>query len=104
MNFRMTAVLAMAFLLPGCSTPAPEPVAQVPPPAFSRELPLEEPAKPVFRACQLGKSCMAMDARPFEMCLVGGKQTRCIDKAKPLETQVPATPDDTGVVETAARE
>jgi hypothetical protein len=33
-----------------------------------------------FKACKLGQSCMAMDERPFELCLVG--TTRCTDKIK----------------------
>lgn len=31
-----------------------------------------------FKACKLGQSCMAMDERPFELCLVSSK--RCADK------------------------
>lgn len=33
-----------------------------------------------FKACKLGQSCMAMDERPFELCLVSSK--RCADKIK----------------------
>lgn len=48
------------------------------PTEFSRPLPLEpKQLSPGF--CQLGTSCMAMDARPFEPCLLSTKH--CSDKA-----------------------
>ena len=34
-----------------------------------------------FSACQLGTSCLALDPRPFELCLVGGN--KCADKLEP---------------------
>lgn len=75
---------ALAALL-SCSTPqfvtpvaaAPTPV---PPPEFSFSLPLEEPVPegpPTF--CKLGTTCLAMDPRPFEPCLLSTKS--CRDKA-----------------------
>ena len=75
---------ALAALL-GCSTPQPvEPVAadptSVPPPEISFDLPLEEPvpeSPPTF--CKLGTTCLAMDPRPFEACLLSTKD--CRDKA-----------------------
>jgi hypothetical protein len=43
------------------------------------------------RVCQLGTSCMALDSRPFEMCLLGtGK--RCSDKIRePLLVENPGS-------------
>ena len=34
-----------------------------------------------FSACQLGTSCLALDPRPFEVCLVGSN--KCADKLEP---------------------
>ena len=74
---------ALAALL-GCSTPQPAPVADastpVPPPEISFSLPLEVPgpdSPPTF--CKLGTTCLAMDPRPFEPCLLSTKD--CRDKA-----------------------
>ena len=75
---------ALAAML-GCSTS--QPVASmvdvplvVPPPEFSYELPLEPPTEePGFKACKLGTSCIAMDPRPFEPCLLDTKE--CTEKA-----------------------
>jgi len=52
--------------------------ASVPPPEISIELPLEtesQPKYPAAQACLLSstKSCMELDSRPFEACLVTGK-------------------------------
>jgi hypothetical protein len=72
-------------LLLGCSTPVAPPAAppppapfvqQVPPPEFQRDLPLESPSG---HFCQLGRSCLALDPRPFEVCLVSGARD-CRDK------------------------
>ena len=98
----MNKILAAAFVpmlgLLGCSTPPPEPVLEVlspPPPEVSVDLPLEEPV--VGYACQLGKSCLELDPRPFEACLVGTKH--CVDKAtESVEVQGPRKPNDSGVV------
>jgi hypothetical protein len=90
---RFVHALPLALLL-GCSTaphPAPSPilvVQQVPPPEFQRDLPLEQPRG---HFCQLGTSCMELDPRPFEACLVGGT-TRCADKVtEPLLVEEPST-------------
>jgi hypothetical protein len=89
----------MPLILLGCSTPTsvPEPpafgVQQVPPPEFSRDLPLEprrgyDDHGAAF--CHLGTSCIAMDPRPFEPCLVEGTK-RCVDKAtEPLLVAEPS--------------
>lgn len=85
---RIAIALPLALLL-GCSTPpnpSPAPgstsfvfaIEQIPPPEFQQDLPLEQ-AQGNF--CQLGRSCMAMDPRPFEACLVGGAK-RCADKIR----------------------
>ena len=84
---RIVFALPVTWLL-ACSTPpdtAPVPpvfrVQQVPPPDFERDLPLEQPPlNPEGRVCQLGKSCLALDPRPFEACLVSAAK-RCVDKA-----------------------
>ena len=70
-------ITALLIALTGCSTPPPGIAADLPPPTFSRDLPLEPP--PVSRVCKLGTSCLAMDPRPFEACLVGTRL--CVDKA-----------------------
>jgi hypothetical protein len=86
-----TKVSLLAFVcLAGC-TQMPPPAAVVAPeppplspPGFFFQAP--EPAEPPFaRLCQLGTSCMAMDSRPFEVCLVGMGARSCGDKlAEPL--------------------
>ena len=79
-------IAALAAML-GCSTsqpvvPAPE-VFNVPPPEISIELPLESPdPAPVPRLCKLGSSCLAMDPRPFEPCLLSTRD--CRDKLPDL--------------------
>ena len=99
---RFVQALPIALLL-GCSTPSTPPsavpppvfvVQRVPPPDFQRDLPLEIPRS---HFCQLGKSCMDLDPRPFEACLVGGAK-RCADKVtepllaegEPVEVYPPA--------------
>lgn len=87
MNFKTTAFVsasALAALL-GCSTPQPASVSAtppegvaVPPPEVSIDLPLEPPAETFARACQLGTTCLEMDPRPFEPCLLS--TTHCRDK------------------------
>ena len=91
---RMTAAAALPLiLLLGCSTPPIAELAPAPPPAYSIDLPLETDL-PKGRVCQLGNSCMAMDSRPFEACLVGSRH--CIDKMKPLVVQTPRPEVDPG--------
>lgn len=98
MNAKVFAALlfvATATLL-GCSTPAPEQVVDIPPPEVQIDLPLERspPSEMVVgRACQLGTSCLDLDPRPFEACLVGTKH--CVDKAlEPVTVQTPRVPHD----------
>lgn len=97
-----TAAFTAAFILLGCSTPAPEQIGQIPAPEISIDLPLEapppKPDEPLARVCKLGASCMDLDPRPFEACLVGTK--RCVDKAVPMLAQTPEAPSDSGTVET----
>ena len=89
------SLLAITSLLGlgSCSTPSPQVVESVPPPDFQMPLPLEpftqrDPDEPPpesniagGKLCQLGTSCLAMDPRPFEVCLLG-TQKRCSDKAR----------------------
>jgi hypothetical protein len=84
-----TAVVAMS----GCGTsqpvsPATE-VLNVPPPEISIDLPLEPPdTGPAPKLCQLGSSCLAMDPRPFEPCLLSTRE--CRDKLpKPVPVVEP---------------
>ena len=83
-------VAALAALL-GCSTPQPATpaAATVPPPEASYDLPLEQPGPTQLPAlCKLGTSCLAMDPRPFEPCLLSTK--KCRDKAaEPIEVGQP---------------
>jgi hypothetical protein len=80
----VVGVAAITALL-ACSTPqsvAPDAAAPtaVPPPEISFDLPLEVPEPenpPTF--CKLGTTCLAMDPRPFEPCLLSAKD--CRDKA-----------------------
>jgi hypothetical protein len=72
---------AMVTAMLGCSTsqpvsPTPE-LLSVPPPELSFELPLEPPdSQAVPRLCKLGSSCLAMDPRPFEPCLLSTRECR----------------------------
>jgi hypothetical protein len=120
-----TAILIIALSLLGCSTPQPEPesvevaptpVAQLTPlpnvqalppgtPRFESrqfELPLEPDDITKGRLCQLGTSCLALDSRPFEPCLVGTKH--CSDKVRePIDVRGPVVPDN-GVQEVSTHE
>ena len=94
---------ALAALL-GCSTPQPAPVADdstpVPPPEISFSLPLEVPgpeSPPTF--CKLGTTCLAMDPRPFEPCLLSTKA--CRDKAtEPLMVGEPQSIAPPSIIKT----
>ena len=102
MNKRLTAVFVPMLGLLGCSTPPPEPAlvaVEPPPPEVSVELPLEPPA--VGHICKLGESCLELDPRPFEACLVGTKH--CVDKAvEPLLVDGPKARDQKpGVISTS---
>jgi len=61
-------------------------LVSAPPPEVEFALPLEEPIpvlpEPPARICQLGTSCLTMDPRPFEPCLLTTKH--CKDKATPM--------------------
>jgi hypothetical protein len=89
--------LAAALLLLGCSTsqppmtPAPEVIASAAPlPA-----PVPEIKPQMAKACQLGTSCLTLDPRPFELCLVAAGK-RCVDKAtEPLLVTEPQPPSST---------
>lgn len=84
MNIRALASFigasALAAML-ACSTAqpissAPE-VLDIPPPDASYDLPLEPPdTGPAPRFCKLGTSCLAMDPRPFEPCLLSTPECR----------------------------
>jgi hypothetical protein len=79
------SILLSAMGMLACSTPPSSP-----PPAAAPEFPalvsgIEIRPAPEYRsevqgftACQLGAKCMALDPRPFEMCLLSGN--RCSDK------------------------
>ena len=72
MKASLNGLLAMASVcLLGCSTSPPAPVPIVEPLTF--ELPLEPVPQQdplAGRVCQLGTSCLELDPRPFEMCLL----------------------------------
>ncbi|HWN48108.1 MAG TPA: hypothetical protein VNM71_12165 [Steroidobacteraceae bacterium] len=89
MNTRITiAIAALAGLL-GCSTPETAQTTQsvTPLPPLPDLAPGDELMRP--QVCKLGTSCLAMDPRPFEPCLLSTKH--CSDKAaEPL--LVAATP------------
>ena len=98
----LLATLAAVTLL-SCSTPSLQVIDSVPPPDVDRPLPLEpyahrspnEPPPPDSnlaggKLCQLGTSCLTMDPRPFEVCLLG-TQKRCSEKVRePLLVENPA--------------
>jgi hypothetical protein len=95
---------ALAAML-GCSTSQPvSPVAmdliEPPPPEISIDLPLEPPdtgSGP--KLCKLGTSCLAMDPRPFEPCLLSTKE--CRDKAaEPLLVDEPEPGDPPAIIKT----
>ena len=95
-SIALVGAAAMAVLL-GCSNPKPmAPVAASPAaPAFTDleifEMPNMAPWPEVSgRVCQLGTSCLSMDPRPFEFCLLSTKD--CRDKAtEPLLVGQPLT-------------
>jgi hypothetical protein len=105
------ATLVLAFTFWGCSTPQPSDTrhaaanvqASTPVPAHPELLaqiaklqpdlapPSDEGLPEVLKGkpCQLGTSCLAMDPRPFEICLLGTNK-RCSDKARePLQVGNP---------------
>ena len=100
---KLASVAALVLGSLGCSTQQPtvEPALEIPPPEFARDLPLDPPQKLAGGVCQLGASCLEMDERPFEPCLVGTKH--CVDKAvQPIPAQGPEA-GDPGPVEPRGR-
>ncbi|HUQ12494.1 MAG TPA: hypothetical protein VM146_19465 [Steroidobacteraceae bacterium] len=103
MNTKLSATFALTALgLLSCSTsPRPAavatPVAQtgpLPPMVIQKDLPLE-PRLAMGRICKLGTSCLEMDSRPFEVCLVGAAK-HCVDKGVeiiPAQGQESAAPE-----------
>ena len=108
----IAVIVTLAGML-GCSTPQPMEPKQAavtvqtvePSPPHLAQLaqvaqihPYLEPPSPkdlpeVFKGkpCQLGKSCLAMDPRPFEICLLGSNK-RCGDKmAEMMQVENPDT-------------
>jgi hypothetical protein len=88
MNKIALAIAALTSVL-GCSTPHPAQTTQpapIPPllsdlaPGYElHEAPLVPEAQIPPQICKLGTSCLAMDPRPFEPCLLSTKH--CSDKA-----------------------
>jgi hypothetical protein len=71
----------VALVLSGCSTSTPPPrivtIIHPLPPDF-RHIPRPDDVT-AGKVCQLGSSCLELDPRPFEMCLLASTQ-RCGDK------------------------
>jgi hypothetical protein len=97
------SLLATSLCLLSCSTPQPQEEmarVEVPPPEIQRDLPLEQP--PQGRVCKLGTSCLDLDPRPFEICLVSAKH--CVDKAlEPIPATTPKTPEPDGPLAVSGR-
>ena len=89
--------LPVAMFMLGCSTSQP-PVAPAPEVIISAapvQAPVPETTPQMAKACQLGTSCLTLDPRPFELCLVSAGK-RCVDKAtEPLLVTEPQPPDST---------
>ena len=93
-RIRATLLTSMALLtFAGCSTPPAQVVEVLPVEvdlAAPRQLPghvtpegehlPRRPEDVVGRVCQLGTSCLTMDSRPFEVCLLGARH--CSDKVR----------------------
>jgi hypothetical protein len=104
----LLSAAALAMVL-GCSTPQTvAPVATVPdspaPPMIQfYSVPIERPVPPLeppAAFCKLGSSCLAMDPRPFELCLLSTKD--CRDKAaEPLLVGEPELEAPPVVIKTA---
>jgi hypothetical protein len=95
MRIRIALLALLASRLAASADPAPaapaRPLPGSSPPVWVQVLPLAPDRPPAFppqlnegpaRLCKLGTSCLALDARPFEACLVGTK--RCPDKMAPV--------------------
>jgi hypothetical protein len=87
-SFALAGAVALAALL-GCSTPKPVAPAQALPAMTVYELPYGLPETPGSNRlpglCKLGSSCLAMDPRPFEACLLSTKSCR----DKPIQVGQP---------------
>ncbi|HEU5137892.1 MAG TPA: hypothetical protein VFU13_22305 [Steroidobacteraceae bacterium] len=86
--------LALAVLgaLLGCSTSKTAPTVQAPHPALewrnSQLIPPLPAMEPPGQFCLLGTTCLAMDPRPFELCLLSSRD--CLDKAaEPMQVAPP---------------
>jgi hypothetical protein len=85
MRSRITGLAAASVLILGCTTQRPEPPSE--PPSLLRGAVTQSgparfhqpPEGSGFKACQLGTSCLTLDPRPFELCLLDSKH--CADKA-----------------------
>ncbi len=87
----IAAIAAIAAALTGCTSPPAVPPADAPPPPeVELSLPLEPP--PVSQLCKLGTSCMDLDTRPFELCLLATEH--CPKDAQLIHADgaTPATP------------
>jgi hypothetical protein len=82
MKSKSSLLLAgVALVLSGCSTSTPAPrivTIILPLPPDLRYSPRRDDVT-VGKVCQLGTSCLELDPRPFEMCLLAITQ-RCGDK------------------------
>jgi hypothetical protein len=87
MNAKVS-ILLTAICLTGCSAQpqlpnsAPLRASEGKPLNYSVPVPQDELQKPGPKACLLGTSCLTMDPRPFEACLVSAKS--CGDKGAEL--------------------
>lgn len=87
-SFIGLAVLAALAVMPGCSTSKTASTDQATPPAAlptelewrnAQLIPRPPAEEPPGQFCLLGTTCLAMDPRPFELCLLSTKN--CGDKA-----------------------
>jgi hypothetical protein len=74
--------------------------SQVPPPQISIPLPLVPPEPEFAQMCQLGTSCLTMDPRPFEPCLLSTRH--CRDKATGTVVSGEESRDNPALQETSA--
>jgi hypothetical protein len=82
MNAKLSALIAAAapLILLGCTTqpPAPPP-AWVAPYASGVRVPHHRGEEFKGQLCQVGTSCLSLDPRPFELCLLSTRH--CSEKA-----------------------
>ena len=62
----------------------------LPPPQIAMYLPIERRDESTPRFCHLGTSCLSLDPRPFEACLLA--TGRCPAEGEPLLVTEPAAP------------